>query len=73
VASRAFLLLRATAPTSPELAPLFTERDERLRADLRTDVERGVADGGQLRGISMQRRRDAGVHISSARPISTRR
>jgi AcrR family transcriptional regulator len=70
VASRAFLLLWATAPTSPELAPIFTERDERFRADLRTDVERGVAAGtvrsdvdpqavsvavlGQLRGISMQ-------------------
>jgi AcrR family transcriptional regulator len=70
VASRAFLLLWATAPTSPELAPIFTERDERFRADLRADVAQGVADGtvrpdvdpqaaavavlGQLRGISMQ-------------------
>ncbi|HYH33069.1 MAG TPA: TetR family transcriptional regulator C-terminal domain-containing protein [Pseudonocardia sp.] len=70
VASRAFLLLWATAPTSPELAPIFTERDERFRADLRADVAQGVADAtvrpdvdphavavavlGQLRGISMQ-------------------
>ncbi|WP_433787103.1 TetR/AcrR family transcriptional regulator [Actinomycetospora sp. CA-101289] len=70
VASRAFLLLWATAPTSPELAPIFAERDERFRADLHADVAQGVADGavradvdphavavavlGQLRGISMQ-------------------
>jgi AcrR family transcriptional regulator len=70
VASRAFLLLWASAPTSPELAPIFVERDERFRADLREDVVAGIAEGsvrpdvdpqavavavlGQLRGISMQ-------------------
>ena len=70
VASRAFLLLWASAPTSPELAPIFAERDERFRADLREDVVAGIAEGsvrpdvdpqavavavlGQLRGISMQ-------------------
>jgi AcrR family transcriptional regulator len=74
MASRAFLLLWASAPTSPELAPIFAERDARFRADLRADVDRGIADGsvrpevepdavavavvGQLRGVSMQHQLD---------------
>ena len=71
VMSRAFLLLWAEAPTDPELAHIFRERDEAFRADLRADVQAGVADGtirpdvtaanvavevvGQLRGIGLQR------------------
>jgi AcrR family transcriptional regulator len=65
--NRAFLLLWAEAATSAELAPAFRERDEGFRADLRTDVAAGIADGtiraddvavavvGQLRGIGLQR------------------
>ncbi|EFL22172.1 TetR family transcriptional regulator [Streptomyces himastatinicus ATCC 53653] len=71
VAHRAFLLLWAEAATAPELAPIFRERDEAFRADLREDVAAGLADGtiradvvpdeaaiaivGQLRGIGLQR------------------
>ena len=70
-ANRAFLLLWAEAATASELAPTFRERDRGFRADLREDVEAGVAAGdvradadpdavavavvGQLRGIGMQR------------------
>lgn len=70
-ANRAFLLLWAEAPTMPELAPIFRERDESFRADLRDDVAAGIAEGtirhdlapeevavaivGQLRGIGLQR------------------
>ncbi|WP_410643803.1 TetR/AcrR family transcriptional regulator [Amycolatopsis sp. lyj-346] len=69
--NRAFLLLWAEAATQPELAPIFRERDAAFRADLREDVEAGIADGtidagvgadevatavvGQLRGIALQR------------------
>ncbi|MFF0163987.1 TetR/AcrR family transcriptional regulator [Streptomyces sp. NPDC005263] len=68
---RAFLLLWAEAATASELAPLFRERDEAFRADLRDDVTAGITDGdvrpdadpaevavavvGQLRGIGLQR------------------
>ena len=71
VLNRAFLLLWAEATTAPELAPIFRERDEAFRADLREDVAAGIADGtirpdlvpdevaiavvGQLRGIGLQR------------------
>jgi AcrR family transcriptional regulator len=71
VFNRAFLLLWAEAATQPELAPIFRERDDAFRADLRDDVEAGIADGtidadvdpaevavavvGQLRGIALQR------------------
>lgn len=67
---RAFLLLWAEAATAPELAPIFRERDEAFRSDLRADVAAGIADGdmrpdtdpddvavavvGQLRGIGLQ-------------------
>ncbi|MHC1563315.1 TetR family transcriptional regulator C-terminal domain-containing protein [Actinomycetospora sp. C-140] len=70
-ANRAFLLLWAEAATAAELAATFRERDEGFRADLREDVEAGIAAGtiradvhaadvavavvGQLRGIGMQR------------------
>ena len=70
-ANRAFLLLWAEAATASELAATFRERDRGFRADLREDVEAGVAAGdiradadpdavavavvGQLRGIGMQR------------------
>ncbi|MEV5772937.1 TetR/AcrR family transcriptional regulator [Streptomyces antimycoticus] len=70
-ASRAFLLLWAEAPTMPELAPIFRERDASFRADLHDDVAAGIAEGtirhdlapeevavaivGQLRGIGLQR------------------
>ncbi|MEU0843682.1 TetR/AcrR family transcriptional regulator [Streptomyces sp. NPDC005962] len=69
--NRAFLLLWAEAATASELAPIFRERDEAFRADLREDVAAGLADGtirpgvvpdeaaiaivGQLRGIGLQR------------------
>ncbi|MEV1296180.1 TetR/AcrR family transcriptional regulator [Pseudonocardia sp. NPDC049635] len=68
---QAFLLLWSEAATQPELAPIFRERDAAFRADLREDVEAGIADGsitgdcgadevatavvGQLRGIALQR------------------
>jgi AcrR family transcriptional regulator len=71
VLNRAFLLLWAEAATDPELAPIFRERDDAFRADLRDDVQAGIADGairpdvtpaevavevvGQLRGIALQR------------------
>ncbi|MBI0293391.1 TetR family transcriptional regulator [Streptomyces sp. PRKS01-29] len=68
--NRAFLLLWAEAATASELAPIFRERDEAFRSDLRADVTAGIADGdvrpdvdptdvaiavvGQLRGIGLQ-------------------
>ncbi|MGW7693509.1 TetR/AcrR family transcriptional regulator [Streptomyces asiaticus] len=68
--NRAFLLLWAEAATASELAPIFRQRDEAFRSDLRTDVAAGIADGdvrtdidpddvaiavlGQLRGIGLQ-------------------
>jgi AcrR family transcriptional regulator len=71
VLHRAFLLLWAEAATASELAPIFRERDEAFRADLREDVAAGIADGtirpdvvpdevaiavvGQLRGVGLQR------------------
>jgi len=71
VFNQAFLLLWAEAATQPELAPIFRERDAAFRADLREDVEAGIAEGsidagvsgdevaiavvGQLRGIALQR------------------
>ncbi len=71
VLNRAFLLLWAEAATAAELGPIFRERDEAFRADLRADVAAGIADGdvradaepddvaiavvGQLRGIGLQR------------------
>lgn len=71
VFNQAFLLLWAEAATQPELARIFRERDEAFRADLREDIEAGIADGtvdpaagpeetavaivGQLRGIALQR------------------
>lgn len=67
----AFLLLWAESLTSPELAEIFRERDEGFRADLRADVDAGIAAGdirpdvdaraaavailGGLRGIALQR------------------
>ncbi|MDP9615792.1 TetR/AcrR family transcriptional regulator [Streptomyces demainii] len=67
---RAFLLLWAEAATASELTPIFRERDEAFRRDLRSDVAAGIADGdvrldaepdgvavaivGQLRGVGMQ-------------------
>ena len=60
----------AEAATQPDLAPIFRERDDAFRADLRDDIEAGIADGvvdpdlrpddvaiaivGQLRGIALQ-------------------
>jgi AcrR family transcriptional regulator len=71
VLNRAFLLLWAEAATASELAPIFRERDEAFRIDLREDVAAGIADGtirpdvvpdevaiavvGQLRGVGLQR------------------
>jgi AcrR family transcriptional regulator len=77
VLNRAFLLLWAEATTAPELAPIFRERDEAFRADLRDDVAAGIAEGairpdvvpdevaitvvGQLRGVGLQRLLDPGA------------
>jgi transcriptional regulator BetI-like protein len=63
--------VRLAAATQPDLAPIFRERDTAFRADLRDDVEAGIAAGdvdpgiepddvaiavvGQLRGIALQR------------------
>jgi AcrR family transcriptional regulator len=71
MANRAFLLLWAEAATASDLAQIFRERDESFRADLREDVNAGIADGtirpdaaaddvavavlAQLRGIGLQR------------------
>ncbi|GAA1106432.1 MULTISPECIES: TetR/AcrR family transcriptional regulator [Streptomyces violaceusniger group] len=80
--NRAFLLLWAEAATASELAPIFRERDEAFRSDLRTDVAAGIADGdvrtdtdpddvaiavlGQLRGIGLQ-------HLLDPRAVDTAR
>jgi AcrR family transcriptional regulator len=77
VLNRAFLLLWAEAATASELAPIFRERDEAFRADLRADVAAGISDGtirpdvvpdeiaiaviGQLRGIGLQRLLDPAI------------
>lgn len=80
--NQAFLLLWAEAATASELAPIFRERDEMFRADLRADVAAGI-DGGdirpdavpddvavavlaQLRGIGLQRLIDPGA-VDTAR------
>ncbi|MEV4316764.1 TetR/AcrR family transcriptional regulator [Actinocrispum sp. NPDC049592] len=71
VFNQAFLLLWAEAATQPDLAPIFRERDDAFRADLRDDIEASIAHGvvdpslkpddvaiavvGQLRGIALQR------------------
>jgi len=71
VFNQAFLLLWAEAATQSDLAAIFRERDDAFRADLRVDVEAGIAGGdidpglrpddvavaivGQLRGIALQR------------------
>jgi AcrR family transcriptional regulator len=75
--NRAFLLLWAEAATAPELAPIFRERDEAFRADIRDDLAAGIAEGtvhpdtsaddvavavvGQLRGIALQYLLDPGA------------
>ncbi|MEU8876357.1 TetR/AcrR family transcriptional regulator [Streptomyces javensis] len=80
--NRAFLLLWSEAATASELAPIFRERDEAFRSDLRTDVAAGIADGdvrtdadpddvaiavlGQLRGIGLQ-------HLLDPRAVDTAR
>ena len=68
--NRAFLILWMEAATSPDLAPLFRDRTEAFRADLREDLTAGIADGtirpdlpldettaaivAQLRGLALQ-------------------
>jgi AcrR family transcriptional regulator len=75
--NRAFLLLWAEAATAPELAPIFRERDEAFRADIRGDIAAGITEGtvhpdasaddvavavvGQLRGIGLQYLLDPGA------------
>ena len=75
--NRAFLLLWAEAATAPELAPIFRERDEAFRADIRDDIAVGITEGtvhpdtcsddvavavvGQLRGIGLQYLLDPGA------------
>ncbi|MGW4398413.1 TetR/AcrR family transcriptional regulator [Amycolatopsis nivea] len=70
VLSRAFLVLWAESMTAPELAPIFRERDNAFRDDLRQEIAAGIAEGtiradvdpeqiavaivGQLRGIALQ-------------------
>jgi AcrR family transcriptional regulator len=67
---RAFLLLWAESATASDLAPIFRERDEAFRSDLRDDVAAAITAGdvrpdtdpgdaavavvGQLRGIGLQ-------------------
>ncbi|MFF8032654.1 MULTISPECIES: TetR/AcrR family transcriptional regulator [unclassified Streptomyces] len=71
VLNRAFLLLWAEAPMSPEPAPVFRARSADFRADLCEDLAAGIADGtirsdaapeetaiaimGQPRGLALQR------------------
>src|SRR5690606_30823794 len=45
VMNRAFLVLWAESATTPELTPIFRERDAAFRADLRADVEAAIAEG----------------------------
>ncbi|MEJ2867842.1 TetR/AcrR family transcriptional regulator [Actinomycetospora sp. OC33-EN08] len=68
--SRAFLVLWAESVASPELGPLFRERDELFRADIVADLEAGRAAGdvrsdvdppvvaaivvAELRGLALQ-------------------
>ncbi|MDQ0790426.1 TetR/AcrR family transcriptional regulator [Streptomyces sp. B3I8] len=68
--NKAFLILWMEAATSPDLAPLFRDRTEAFRADLREDLTAGIADGtirpdlpvdettaaivAQLRGLALQ-------------------
>ncbi|WP_159326905.1 TetR/AcrR family transcriptional regulator [Streptomyces tendae] len=82
VLNRVFLLLWAEAATSPDLAPVFRERSEAFRADLREDLTAGIAEGtirpdvapdetatalfAQLRGIGMQQLVDP-AHIDTDR------
>ncbi|MFK4540530.1 AcrR family transcriptional regulator [Streptomyces tendae] len=82
VLNRVFLLLWAEAATSPDLAPVFRERSEAFRADLREDLIAGIAEGtirpdvapdetatalfAQLRGIGMQQLVDP-AHIDTER------
>ncbi|MFE0417236.1 TetR/AcrR family transcriptional regulator [Streptomyces tendae] len=82
VLNRVFLLLWAEAATSPDLAPVFRERSEAFRADLREDLTAGIAEGtirpdvapdetatalfAQLRGIGMQQLVDP-AHIDTER------
>ncbi|WP_409461674.1 TetR/AcrR family transcriptional regulator [Amycolatopsis sp. GA6-003] len=70
VRSRAFLVLWAESMTTPELAPIFRERDQSFRDDLREEIRAGITEGtiradvdpeqiavaivGQLRGIALQ-------------------
>lgn len=70
VLSRAFLVLWAESMTSRELAPIFRERDNAFRDDLRQEITAGITEGtiradvdpeqiavaiaGQLRGIALQ-------------------
>lgn len=70
VLSRAFLVLWAESMTSRELAPIFRERDNAFRDDLRQEIIAGITEGtiradvdpeqiavaivGQLRGIALQ-------------------
>src|SRR3954453_6149215 len=42
---RAFLLLWAEAATASDLAPIFRERDEAFRSDLRDDVAAAITAG----------------------------
>ncbi|WP_260479309.1 TetR family transcriptional regulator C-terminal domain-containing protein [Kibdelosporangium aridum] len=69
VMHHAFLLLWAEAATASELTPIFRERDEAFRSDLRSDITVGITNGdvrpdadpddvaiaivGQLRGIGL--------------------
>jgi AcrR family transcriptional regulator len=68
--NKAFLILWMEAATSPDLAPLFRDRTEAFRTDLREDLTAGIADGtirpdlpvdettaaivAQLRGLALQ-------------------
>lgn len=74
VLNRVFLTLWAGTATAPELAPVFRERGEAFRADLREDLTAGIVEGtirpdvgphetaiaitAHLRGIAMHRLTD---------------
>ncbi|MGP2441601.1 TetR/AcrR family transcriptional regulator [Streptomyces sp. JW3] len=76
VLNRVFLLLWAEAATAPDLAPVFRERGEAFRADLREELTAGIAEGtvrpdvapeatataifAQLRGLGMHHLVDPG-------------
>jgi AcrR family transcriptional regulator len=87
VLNRAFLVLWAESATEPELTPVFRERDDSFRSDLRDDVQAGIAAGqidaaidpaasavaivGQLRGIAFQKLLSPDIDVERLRHTVT--